>query len=151
MTNKHKQKRSTETKVAQEEKRRAVKEQAAKDVKTLEPVPEIKPQAMSKGQLNAFILVGVGITKLVNMEKAIRVGDEPTKMCLLYFLDDDVCSDDGLNTFLRFKYMLSIQVLVTVLTIALQCWNSEDVLIRYTASLVASPVFAASLALVGNN
>ena len=90
-----------------------IKEQAAaQDAKKLEPVPEMKPQAMSKGHLNAFILIGVGLTKLVNMGKAIRVGDEPTKMCLHYFLDDDVCSDDGLNTFLRFKvsweYVLAV-------------------------------------------
>uniref|UniRef100_A0A7S3L6F8 Uncharacterized protein n=1 Tax=Amphora coffeiformis TaxID=265554 RepID=A0A7S3L6F8_9STRA len=150
MTNKNKQKRSSESKAAQEEKRRALKEQAAKDAKSLEEVPEIKPQAFSKGQLNAFILIGVGIAKLFNIGKAIRMGGEPAKLCLLYFLDDDVCSDDGLNTFLRFKYMLSLQVLVTVVTIALQCWKSEDVLIRYTGSLLV-PVFTTSLALVANN
>jgi len=150
MTNKNKQKRSTETKTVQEEKRRALKEQAAKDAKTLNADHEIKPQGLSKGQLNAFIIIGVGISKLFNIAKAIRLGEEPAKLCLLYFLDDDVCSDDGLNSFLRFKYMLSIQVLVTVVTTALQCWNSEDVLIRYTGSLLV-PVFVTSLALVGNN
>ena len=150
MTNNKKQKRSTETKVAKEEKRRALKELATNDAKSLKQIPEVNPSAFSKGQLNAFILIGVGITKLVNIGKAIRRGEEPAKVCLLYFLDDDVCSDDGLNTFLRFKYMLSIQVLVTVVMVALQCWNSEDVLIRYTGSLLA-PVFATSLALVANN
>lgn len=151
MSNKNKQKRTSEAKAAQEEKRRALKEHAAKDAKKLEPVPEIKPQALSKGQLNAFILVGVGITKLINIGSAIRIGDNTTKMCTDYFLDDDVCADDGLNLFLRFKYMLSIQVLVTVVTVVLQCWSSDDVLIRYTASLLVSPVFATALALTGNN
>ena len=150
MTNKNKQKRTQEAKNAQEQKKQALKEKA-ETAKSLEPAPEIKAEGFSKGQLNAIMLIGVGITKLMSIGKAIRLSEEPTKTCTQYFRDDSYCSDDGLNVLLRFKYMLSIQVLVTVVAVVLQLWQSDEVLVRYGGSLLASPVFATVFTLVLND
>lgn len=151
MTNKNKQKRTTEAKDAQEQKRQTLKEKA-EAAKSVEMAPEVKPDdSFSKGQLHALMLVGVGIAKLMNMSKAIRLNEEPTKICTQYFRDDNVCADDGLNVLLRFKYMLSIQVLLTVLAVVLQCWKSSEVLVRYGAALLVSPVFYTAFCLVLND
>lgn len=152
MTNKNKQKRSKEAKEVQDQKRQVLQEKAA-NAKMVEAstMPEVKPTHFSKGQLSAVMLVGVGISKLINIGKSIRMGEEPTKLCTQYFQDEAVCTNDGVNTFLRFKYMLSIQVLFTVMAVVLQCWQTDDVLIRYTGSLLVSPVFATAFALVLNS
>ena len=151
MTNKNKQKRTKEAKDAQDQKRQALKEQV-EAVKSYESAaPEVKPGSFSKGQLNAIMLVGVGITKLMSIAQSIRMKDEPAKLCTQYFREDSLCTDDGLNVLLRFKYFLSLQVLMTVMTVVLQCWQSDEVLIRYTGALLASPVFATVFTLVLND
>ena len=152
MTNKNKQKRTQEAKDAQDQKRQVLKEkaEAAESAKSYD-APEADTEAFSRGQLNAIILVVVGIAKLRNISKAIRMNDEPTKLCTQYFHEDSYCSDDGMNMLLKFKYMLSLQVLATVVTVVLQSWQSDEVLVRYVGSLLASPVFATAFAFVLND
>ena len=149
MTNKTKSKRTKEAKEAQEKKRQALKGQATKDVNSTE-TPSVTDAPFGKGQLNALLLLLVGVAKLMNLGKAIRVGDEPSSMCTRYFLDSSVCSDEGLNNLLRYKVMLSLQVLATVAALTLQCWQMDDLLIRYSGVLLFSPAFATSFAFVLN-
>lgn len=74
MTNKNKQKRTTEANEAQEQKRQVAKEkaEAAKSVDSPPPgVPE--DGFFTRGQLNAVLLVGIGLTK-VDTEPVWRQG-----------------------------------------------------------------------------
>lgn len=155
MTNKNKKNRTQEAKAAQEDKRKAFEEKkAASQAKAPGSVTDVDPsekQNFTLSQFNVILLLGVGCMKLMNMSSAIRKGDEPTKLCKDYFVDDDICLDDSVNTFLRFKLMLSVQVMITVLAVALQCWRSEDVLARYTGTLLGCPVMITGLVLASNN
>lgn len=149
MTNKNKKNRSQEAKTAQEEKRKSLKEQAEKDKLASTPLTEVNPYekpSFTKGQFNLILLLGVGFTKIMNISKSIRAeqSDVATHICTQYFIDDDVCLDDGVNTFLRYKLVLALQVLCTVGVVSLQCWKSEDVLLRYTGCVLATPVMITS-------
>lgn len=155
MTNKNKKHRTVEAKAAQESRRQALKDKAEKEAKLVSaPLVETNPYekaTFSKGQFNALILLGIGANKLFNLSKSIRVGEEPTKLCTEYFVDEIACTDDSVNTFLRYKLMLSVQVFLIVSTIILQCWRSEEVLLRFGGALLASPVFAVCMAFLLND
>lgn len=150
MTNKNKRSRSKEEKAAIEEKRPALQQQAL-PAKTDEDAAEIKPGIFTKGQFGSLILLSMGALRMMLVGDAIRgEGAEPSRVCLQYMSDDTACGDDGVNAFLRFKFQMSIQVFLAVLALILQCWRSEDVLRRYMATLVFSPIMTMVFAFVMN-
>jgi hypothetical protein len=146
MTNKNKRSRSKEEKAAIEEKRQALQQQAS-PAKPDEDAAEIKPGIFSKGQFGSLILLSMAVLRIMLVGNAIRSeGAEPSRVCQQYMSDNTACADDGVNAFLRLKFHMSIQVFLAVLALILQCWRSEDVLVRYMATLVVCPIATMVLA-----
>jgi hypothetical protein len=119
---------------------------------------------LSPGQLAALILLTLGISRLMQVKSALRMirhvhnveesaesNDQNNSIitaaapiCLDYILrlPQVVCVDNVVNTWLHFKYMTGLQVLLTTCGMWIRggCWCNEDLLKAFNAVLVLTPI-----------
>jgi hypothetical protein len=118
----------------------------------------VAPKGMfSPGQLAALILLTLGISRLMQVKSALRheqdgAAKAAAPICLDYIMhnnnnniimsSDIVCVDDVFHTWLNFKYMTGLQVLLTTCGMWLRggCWFHEDLLRAFNAVLVLTPI-----------
>lgn len=87
-----------------------------------------------------------------NTTASSSVEMKPAPICLDYILNlpEIVCVHDVVNTWLNFKYMTGLQVLLTTLGMWIRggCWNNENVLRGFNALLILTPIVTTAYALL---
>jgi hypothetical protein len=118
-----------------------------KPVETM-PTSITAPGILTKAQLTMLILLSIGVSRLLRVKTAFVKTEtgEPSTTCIEH-LSEEACQDDAVHALLQYKYQTGLQTTLLVLAGMLQCWNSEQVLQRYHALFLVSPMATGLLAL----
>jgi len=97
-------------------------------------------------QLNALILLSIGVSRILQVRSTFAVAGEAAPVCVQH-LNEAACLDDTILSLLKYKFGVALQLTIVAIACILQCWNTEPVMTKLNALFAFTPMLTGVQAL----
>ena len=111
---------------------------------------EKKPEWFSNSQLASIIYLTFALSKILELNAAVKQGIAEPKLCMAYLQSEETCKSELFSHLIRTKFYSSIQVGGLVLSLCYNVWNQEFYFRKLITLLCMTPL-ASTLITCGLN
>jgi len=97
-------------------------------------------------QLNALILLSIGVSRILQVRSTFAVAGEAAPVCVQH-LNEAACLDDTILSLLKYKFGVALQLTIVAIACILQCWNTEPVMTKLNSLFAFTPMLTGIQAL----